>query len=138
MGNGSMFWNKITEWIESLGFPDISEFEAKLILLAAFLVLLFILWLVFRKMRLWYWKTNIQIETLKRIDDRLHNVEGKLSTGVVKVIEMIEEQPSTTDGGQPTTETVPENAVLEFVGLTVVGRSGKIYTEAELEVQIRE
>ena len=138
MDNSSMFWNKITEWLESLGFLDISEFEAKLILLTAFLVLLFILWLVFRKMRLWYWKTDIQVETLKRIDERLHNVEEKLVPGVVKVIELMEESPSTRDREEPTPETVPEKSAPEFVGLTVVGRSGKIYTEAELEVQIRE
>ena len=138
MENSSMFWNKITEWLGSLGFLDISEFEAKLILLTTFLVLLFILWLVFRKMRLWYWKTDIQVETLKRIDERLHNVEEKLVPGVVKVIELMEESPSTRDREEPTPETVPEKSAPEFVGLTVVGRSGKIYTEAELEVQIRE
>jgi len=138
MDNSSMFWNKITKWFESLGSPGISEFETKLILLTAFLVLLFILWLVFRKMRLWYWKTNIQVETLKRIDDRLHNVEEKLSPGVVKVIEMMEETPSSAEAEEPTSETVPEKVIPELVGLTAVGRSGKIYTEAELEVQIRE
>ncbi len=138
MDNSSMFWNKITEWFESLGFPNIAEFEAKLIILAAFLILLFIIWLAFRKMRLWYWKTNIQVEILKRIDDRLHNVEEKLAPGFIKVIEMMEETPSTRDGEEPTSEPVTEDAVHEFVGLSVIGRSGKIYTEAELEVQIRE
>jgi hypothetical protein len=109
-----------------------------LILLTALLVLLFILWLVFRKMRLWYWKTNIQVETLKRIDDRLHNVEEKLSPGVVKIIEMKEETPSTGDRDESTSGTIPEKPAPAYVGLTAVGRSGKIYTEAELEVQIRE
>lgn len=137
MENASYFWNKIEEWLVSLGLPCRSEFEAMLILLAAVLAFLFILWLVFRKIRLWYWKTNIQIDTLKSIDVRLHNVEEKLSPGAVAAIEKKESGTPVQDGMEPYEELVQE-AASKKEGLVVIGRSGRIYTEAELELQIRE
>lgn len=138
MENSSVFWNKIAEWFKSLGLSYISELEAMLILLAAFLVLLFILWLVFRKVRLWYWKTNIQIDTLKSIDVRLHNVEEKLSLGTVGIVEKTDGETQARDRGETISETVQEMTEHEGEGLTAVGKSGKIYTEAELELQIRD
>lgn len=133
-----MFWNKITEWFKSLGLPYISELEAMLILLAAFLVLLLLLWLVFRKARLWYWKTNIQIDTLKSIDTRLHNVEEKLSMSVAGIVEMTHDETPAGDEAETTPETLHEMTEPEGKGQTAVGKSGKIYTEAELELQIRD
>jgi len=140
MENGSLFWDKIIDLFKRLGLTYISEVGAMLILLAVCFVLLFLLWLVFRRARLWYWKTEIQIDALKSIDARLHNVEEKLSqstgldadeAGVEADGEIIipcdEEQP------QETARTAWERD-----GLTVVGKSGRIYTEAELEIQIRE
>lgn len=138
MENSSIFWNKIADWLTSLGIPYISPYTAMLILLAAFLVLLFILWLIFRKLRLWYWKTNIQIDTLKSIDVRLHHVEEKLTTGPVMVVGKAEDITPEQDGNPSSPETVQEEAEPDDVGLTVVGRSGRVYTEAELELQIRE
>jgi len=138
MENSSVFWNKIAEWFKRLGLPYISELEAMLILLAAFLVLLFLLWLVFRKARLWYWKTNIQIDTLKSIDVRLHNVEEKLSVSAVRIVEKTEDETPARDGAETASETVQEMTEPEGEGLTAVGKSGKIYTEAELELQIRD
>jgi len=138
MENNSYFWNKIAEWLMSLGLPYISGFGAMMILVAAALVLLFILWLVFRKIRLWYWKTNIQVDTLKSIDVRLHNVEEKLSQGVSAVVEKAEGAVPDPEETEPAPESVKEAAAPEWKGLTAVGRSGRIYTEAELELQIRE
>mgnify|MGYP000860172625 CR=1 FL=1 len=141
MENGSLFWDKIIDLFKRLGLTYISEVGAMLILLAVCFVLLFLLWLVFRRARLWYWKTEIQIDALKSIDARLHNVEEKLSQqragldadeadveadGEI-IIPCDEEQP------QETARTAWERD-----GLTVVGKSGRIYTEAELEIQIRE
>jgi hypothetical protein len=138
MENSSIFWNNIADWLTSLGIPYITPYAAMLILLAAFLVLFFVLWLFFRKLRLWYWKTNIQIDTLKSIDVRLHNVEDKITTSPVIVVGKAEdklpeqaERPLCPEIGQDTTKT-------EDVGLTAVGKSGRVYTEAELELQIRE
>ena len=138
MENSSIFWNKIAGWLTSLGIPYITPYAAILILLAAFLVLFFILWLIFRKLRLWYWKTNIQIDTLKSIDVRLHNVEEKLTTSSVMIAGKGEDN-TPEHGEEPLSpETVQEMAETEDIGLTAVGKSGRVYTEAELELQIRE
>jgi len=133
-----VFWNKITEWFKSLGLPYITELEAMSILLVAFLVLLLVLWLVFRKARLWYWKTDIQIDTLKSIDTRLHNVEEKLSQGAVRIVEITNDETPAGDEAETTPETLHEMTEPEAKGHTAVGKSGKIYTEAELELQIRD
>jgi hypothetical protein len=137
MENSSYFWNKIAEWLKSIGLPYISEFEAMMILLAVFFVLLFFLWLVFRKARLWYWKTNIQVDTLKSIDVRLHNVEEKLSLNPIKAVEKAEGETPVQDGTEPS-EPAQDKTVSERKALTAIGKSGRIYTEAELELQIRE
>lgn len=138
MENSNVFWNKIAEWFKDLGLPYRSEFEAMLILLVTFLILLFILWLVFRKMRLWYWKTNIQIDTLKSIDVRLHNVEEKLSLGAVRIVDHPEGETLVKDVAETSLEDLSKMKEPETQGRTAVGKSGKIYTEAELELQIRE
>jgi len=139
MDDSSIFWNKIAEGLKSLGLPYISEFEAMLILLAAFLILFFVLWLVFRRTRLWYWKTNIQIDTLKSIDFRLHNIEEKLSLNSIRVVEKAESEIPAQDGTAPSSPgTVQEKPVPEREVLTAIGKSGRIYTEAEIELQIRD
>jgi hypothetical protein len=138
MENSSIFWNKIADWLSSLGITYISPTVAVLVLAAAFLVLLFILWLIFRKLRLWYWKTNIQIDTLKSIDVRLHNVEEKLAASPVMVAGKADGKMPEQDAGSLPSETVQETAEPEDIGLTIVGKSGRVYTEAELELQIRE
>lgn len=138
MENSSIFWNKIADWLTSLGIPYITPYAAMLILLAAFLVLLFVLWLLFRKLRLWYWKTNIQIDTLKSIDVRLHNVEDKLTTSPAMVVGKAEDKLPERHERPLSPETVQKMAKAEDAGLTAVGKSGRVYTEAELELQIRE
>jgi hypothetical protein len=138
MENSSIFWNKIADWLTSLGFPYISPYIAMLILLTAVFVLFLILWLLFRKLRLWYWKTNIQVDTLKSIDVRLHNVEEKLTTNSVLFVGKADNITPEQDGESPSSEAVQKKEEQEYAGLTAVGRSGRIYTEAELELQIRE
>lgn len=138
MKKSSTFWNKAAEWLESLGFPDVTELEAMLILSALFLVLLFVLWLIFRKARLWYWKTDIQIDALKSINDRLHSVENRLSEAPLKTISEAEQTKPVPDGESLPKEAFQENTTQEPETLTAVGKSGRIYSEAELELQIRE
>ena len=139
MENSSIFWNKIAGWLESMGLPYISQTEAVLILLAVLLILFFLLWLVFRKIRLWYWKTNVQIDTLKSIDLHLKNVEEKLSSDAIKVVELSEiiSQPQNNDKDLQTQESSKEPAT-DGEGLTAIGKSGRVYTEAELELRIRD
>lgn len=138
MEKSSTFWNKAAEWLESLGFPDVTELEAMLILSALFLVLLFVLWLIFRKARLWYWKTDIQIDALKSINDRLHSVENRLSEAPLKTTSEAEQTEPVSDGESRPREAFQENTAQEPKSITAVGKSGRIYSEAELELQIRE
>jgi hypothetical protein len=134
----SVFWGETADWLMSLGLPYISEFEAMLITAAACLVLLLILWLAFRRARLWYWKTDIQIDTLKCIDGRLQKVEDKLSQSAFGTEENTESDPPDKDGEVQPPEAAQVKSEAESRLLTAVGRSGRIYTEPELEIQIRE
>lgn len=118
--------------------PGITRLEAGLIVLAVFLVLLVILWLVFRRARLWYWKTDIQIDTLKSIDARLHSMEERMSRTPARIVETAEGETLPEDGAEPPSELTEEREEPVRAGLTAVGKSGRIYTEAELELQIRE
>jgi len=138
MGNSSTMWNKMADLLTELGMPDLSPYQAMLILAAAFLALLFILWLIFRRLRLWYWKTDIQIDTLKSIDFRLHNVEKILTEKPAVFVENTENETQAQDGPEPSTGIKEERMEHIITGLTAVGKSGRIYTEAELELLIRE
>ena len=139
MENSSIFWKEIAGWLKSMGLPYISQTEAALILLAVLLILFFLLWLVFRKIRLWYWKTNVQIDTLKSIDSHLKSVEEKLSSDAIKVVELSSKmtQPQNNDT-IPSVQDTQKEAATDGEGLTAKGKSGKVYTEAELELQIRD
>ena len=136
MDNSSTYWNRISGWFESLGLPYITQAEAILILLSALFVLLILLWIIFRRARLWYWKTNVQLDTLKSIDSHLKNVEEKLSSDAIKLVELQKEQIQSGTAEEPVPEPVQEKQREE--GLTAKGKSGRVYTEAELELQIRE
>lgn len=141
MNDNGIFSDRIAEWFGLMGLPSISLWEAVLVIAAVFLLLVAILWLALRKARLWYWKTEVQLNTLKNIEDRLKNVEEKVTQGTIALLE-------TTDAEVPITETVltpdtepirqKQKTALWDDGSTAVGKSGKVYTEAELEMQIRE
>ena len=135
----SMFWIKIEEWLKDLGLPYISQGEAILILMAVFLLLLFILWIVFRKVRLWYWKTDVQINTLKSIDSHLKSVQETLLQNTANQIGKVNSDKESQVENDPSIEnTLQDSATQAIEGQTAVGRSGRVYTEAELELQIRE
>ena len=132
--------NQISEGLKSIGLPYISQIGALLILLAVFMILLFLLWIVFRGVKLWYWKTDLQIDTLKNIDNHLINIKEALSQKAGNVIETAnnETQSQSENIDPPKPDTIPEKTMPEEKGLTAVGKSGRVYTEAELELQIRE
>lgn len=138
MMENSFSWVKNAEWPEILALPYISGFEAWLIFAAALILLLLVLWLIFRKARLWYWRTNIQIDTLKSIDGRLQSVEDKLSQSAFVAPETEACDPPDKDGEVQPAETAQVMAATRSKGLTAIGKSGRVYTEAELELQIRE
>jgi len=130
--------NEIREGFRSMGLPHISQFQTVLILLAVLSILFFILWIVFRRMKLWYWKTDIQIDTLKNIDNHLVHIGETLSKNIEEVIEAAD---SDTQLQSENLDSHDQEIVLEKTipeGKFAIGRSGKVYTEAELELQIKE
>ncbi len=138
MENSSILSDKITEWFGHLGLPSLSLWEAVLILTAVFLILAAILWLVLRKVRLWYWKTEVQINTLKNIESRLKNVEEKVSQSPIALVETTDAEVPTAEAAAETIEPTRQKTPLWDDGSTAIGKSGRVYTEAELEMQIRE
>ncbi|MDD4564749.1 MAG: hypothetical protein PHE79_04655 [Eubacteriales bacterium] len=125
--------NQIREGLQSIGLPYISQFETLLILLTVLTILVFVLWIVLRRMKLWYWKTDIQIDTLKNIDNHLAHIGETLSKNIEAADSETQLQSENIDPLNQ--ETVPEAAP---EGEFDIGRSGKVYTEAELELLIRE
>ena len=86
---------------------------------------LLLVWLLARSVRLWYWKVNSQVETLKSIDEKLQAIGEDIkanSTGVA------EESEATIEGE------------LEVAGIEKLSESKaeKVYTEEELEELIKD
>lgn len=129
--------NRTANWLQSLELPYISKLEA-LFILAVFLILIALIWLAFRKARLWYWKTDIQIDTLKNIENQLKKVDERLLQGIDLAHEV---SAVGAEVSVQKTDSQMNNASHEFFFKeeeTVIGRSGKIYKESELEAQIKE
>lgn len=138
MENNGIFSDRIAEWFGPFGLPYISLWEAVLILAAVFLILYAILWLILRKARLWYWKTDLQLNTLQNIECRLKNVEEKVSQSTIALQEKTEAEVPEAEPDPYAESAEEKKTALRDDGSTAVGRSGRVYTEAELELQIRE
>lgn len=139
MESSSNFLDVIVEWLHEMGLPSIGRLGAVELVVAVLLILLFLMWLILRKTKLWYWRRNEEIDTLKSIDIHLKNMEEKLSADLIKIVGETDSEPEPQDEeeDQPDRELQPE-AVPEEVSQTAVGRSGKVYTETELELLIRD
>lgn len=139
MESSSNFLDVIVEWLHEMGLPSINQFEAVQLLVAVLLVLFFLLWLVLRKVKLWYWKKNEEIDTLKSIDIHLRKMEEKLSAELIRIAEKTDSGPEPqNDEADQTDQELQLEMVPEEESQTVVGRSGKIYTETELKLLIRD
>ena len=67
----------LNSYFENL-YNSITEHDIELLVLVAIVVVvLFILWLLMRSTRLWYWKINDKASLLKSLDQRLANIEDK-------------------------------------------------------------
>jgi hypothetical protein len=139
MESSSNFLDVLVEWLHEMGLPSINQFEAVQLLVAVLLILFFLLWLVLRKTRLWYWKKEEEIDTLKSIDIHLKNMEEKLSADLIRIVDKTDSapEPQNDETDQPDQELQLE-MIPEEDKQTVVGRSGKVYTETELELLIRD
>ena len=86
-----------------------------------FSFVLLLIWLLTRDIRLWYWKVNKQINTLSSIDRKLHELSEEIT---LKTPENAAGQEEETAAGEIVTETY--------------NKPGKLFTEEELELLIRE
>ena len=99
-----------------------------------FIILLLLIWLLLRGIRLWYWKVNTQVTALKNIDIKLQKLE-----------EGLKESTILSDGAEMSAETFPEDEGEKEIQTPEptntdisIGKSGRAYTEEELEKIIRE
>jgi len=95
------------------------------------IVLFVLLWLITRRPRLWYWKVGTQTDALTSIERKMQQLEEGLKNNTVPVIapELIEQEKDAA------AEIKEEE---EDVAASCKGKSGKIYTEQELEELIRD
>lgn len=149
MRENTGIFNSIQEY-----FGNISVLTSVMILIAIFTCSL-IFWLIMRKSRLWYWKVDTQLDTLKRIDDRLVKLEAKLveaedinlhCSGQLEIKDEV--QCEAKDKDEEKEETIPietKPPFHHFVGneksvrkIGNVGRSGRVYTVEELQILIQD
>jgi|GEM_PF-1182853 len=151
MGNNSILLDIIKGWMESLGLNSASLIEVMLLIMVVIILILSLLALIFRRTKLWYWKVNVQVKTLQSIDSRLKNVEENLLQKNIKEEEAIKKavlqkadhgtengtgNADETDGVNGESSAAETNK--EQQSVRYIGKSGRIYTEKDLELQIRE
>lgn len=131
-------FNDLQQYLEKVGV----SLSAMILIIILFFVILGVIWLVLRNVKLWYWKVNTQVEALKRIEDRLAHVESKVIEGIPLVEEKepdivskieIEEELSNVENLEP---TLYSQIYIERADN--VSKTGRVYTQEELERQIQE
>ena len=100
-------------------------------------VILFLVWLLLRKLKLWYWKVDLQIDTLKNIDEKLKYLDDLKEYNKILTNDVEVPQEKTTQ------EIVSkeQEAILDYIQPETVyikNKTGKIYTEEELEELIKD
>lgn len=107
-------------------------FEGNDLLLPAviigFIISLVLIWLMTRSIRLWYWKVNTQVDTIKSIDEKLQELseEIKINLTGFDIPEPTEESEAVPVEIEAQPESRPEET------------HKKVYTEEELEILIRD
>ncbi|MCL1810584.1 MAG: hypothetical protein FWG42_12590 [Clostridiales bacterium] len=100
------------------------------------LTLLLLTWLLLRRLKLWYWKVNVQVDVLKNIDQKLHTLEEGLkeaavSIGKPEVLPTEDEAAAHAGEGE---EQEPTQQEVSFC----IGKTGIVYTEEELDELIKD
>lgn len=111
-----------------------------IIAVAIIIVVIFLLWLIMRAPRLWYWKTKDRINVLKSIEERLDYIENKGehdNREFVKVIPKEESDDIQNMKIQPKEEDNDLTKTKFAENEKFVGKSGKIYTRQDLESKIK-
>ena len=117
-----------------------------IIAIAIIVVVLLLLWLIMRAPRLWYWKTKDKVNALKKIEDRLNQMEGKVDINKINIDhngkkidlekpEEINEIREIKEALKEQENDLPKTKFAE--NEKFVGKSGKIYTRKDLEDKIK-
>lgn len=114
-----------------------------LIILAAVAVALVLLCLFLYKSRSWFGKTRQWLSVLAKIEERLWNLEIQTHSSKKQIDAASSPQETKDPGGAPEdrwSAALKSDNENDYTGKghTAKGKSGKIYTEAELERLIRE
>lgn len=102
------------------------------------LILGIVTFIVFALLGLVIWnnKTNKQVKTLISIDDSLKHLDVAEQEGQPLASESVEEGSAPEEGQEPEPVEITQE-IQEPESRDNVGRSGRVYTKEELEVQIR-
>ena len=87
--------NEITEYIALIFQYSDSSGLLWLVAFICIIILILLTWLILRRFRLWYWKVDLQINTLKNIDNKLKYLEEGIKENVVFVNENNEVESET-------------------------------------------
>lgn len=133
-----IFLNRAKEFFEQSQF---TPQELLTLTVIGFICLYIILWIPIRGLRLWYWKSNKQLEFLKNIEAKLENIEH-IGNAVPEIAGGDEPLPEelTPKEKQNTDEKGAEAVKPEVKAIPGynVGRSGKVYSIEEIEMVIKD
>jgi len=99
-------------------------------------VLLLLVWLLLRRLKLWYWKVNVQVDALKGIDQKLHDLEEGIKESAVSADRPLAAEEAEGEAAPETenSEQIPRMPEMAYS----VGKTGTIYTEEELDMIIKD
>lgn len=126
---------KIANWLKSIGISAPAPIVEMGLVLALIILLFFILTL--RRLHLF----NVQVHTLKNIDLRLKGIEEGFSMFTSEESNTIDEKTKEQQEHHSPAEVAEidrQDRGLKGGSQCNVGKSGRIYTVEELELQIRE
>lgn len=144
------------------------DWRAILIIAAVAVIAVFLIWLIFRGLRLWYWRVNKRVETLESIDGKLDEIRNEirdrkfLIAAPIEIPEISAFKDKASKDDKPTAENVQgiaessmdtktdvkiaEKDEVDCLsdagelkdGIYSIGKSGKVYTQEEIELLIRD
>jgi hypothetical protein len=130
--------NYIMETAQDLG-NNVNLWVTWLIIFACGLLLLLLVLLILRKVMLWYWKVDLQVNTLKEIDEKLTALETEIKEKAIPIYADDEshflEDVTLADDSFIFEQDEQDAQSIEAV--FCVSKSGRLYTEKELEELIR-
>lgn len=127
--------DKIANWLKSIGISAPAPIVEMGLVLALIIILFFILTL--RRLHLF----KVQVHTLKNIDLRLKGIEEGFSMFTSEESNIIDEKAEgqqEQDNQTEVVETDRQDKGLKSFAQYNVGKSGRIYTTEQLELQIKE